>query len=447
MNNSLKQTTVLSLNVEEAIQSFKECEFGYNQELALLEADRCLQCKHQPCVNSCPIHVPIPQFISMIKEDNLEEAYRLITSRNNFPDFCSRVCHVEHQCESTCVRAIKGEPVGINHLERYVADRMSHTPLTKQGSLHKKVCVVGAGPSGLACASDLAQLGYEVSVYDRENKAGGMVFYGVPKYRLPYKWIELEVNKLKDIGVTFHFNKAFGNNLDLDYLRQNYEAVYIAIGEEEMMTLNIEGDHLPQVYTSAQYLKLVTTDHMETISNFKKVVVIGGGNTSMDCARSALRLGAEVLVSYRRRQEDMPASKKEVEDAKKEGVKFMFLTSPIKIIGSSYVEAIELVNREVIGDAGQQRQETQIVEDSNFIVEADCIIAALGSKPNRMLRTKHLNLDIDYKGLVVTNSDFETSEEGVFAGGDMVLGADTVVRAIDTGKKAAKSIHKKLSNV
>ncbi len=361
MNNSLKQTTVLSLNVEEAIQSFKECEFGYNQELALLEADRCLQCKHQPCVNSCPIHVPIPQFISMIKEDNLEEAYRLITSRNNFPDFCSRVCHVEHQCESTCVRAIKGEPVGINHLERYVADHMSHTPLTKQGSLHKKVCVVGAGPSGLACASDLAQLGYEVSVYDRENKAGGMVFYGVPKYRLPYKWIELEVNKLKDIGVTFHFNKAFGNNLDLDYLRQNYEAVYIAIGEEEMMTLNIEGDHLPQVYTSAQYLKLVTTDHMETISNFKKVVVIGGGNTSMDCARSALRLGADVLVSYRRRQEDMPASKKEVEDAKKEGVKFMFLTSPIKIIGSSHVEAIELVNREVIGDAGQQRQETQIL--------------------------------------------------------------------------------------
>lgn len=447
MNNSLKQTTVLSLNVEEAIQSFKECEFGYNQELALLEADRCLQCKHQPCVNSCPIHVPIPQFISMIKEDNLEEAYRLITSRNNFPDFCSRVCHVEHQCESSCVRAIKGEPVGINHLERYVADHMSHTPLTKQGSLHKKVCVVGAGPSGLACASDLAQLGYEVSVYDRENKAGGMVFYGVPKYRLPYKWIELEVNKLKDIGVTFHFNKAFGNNLDLDYLRQNYEAVYIAIGEEEMMTLNIEGDHLPQVYTSAQYLKLVTTDHMETISNFKKVVVIGGGNTSMDCARSALRLGADVLVSYRRRQEDMPASKKEVEDAKKEGVKFMFLTSPIKIIGSSHVEAIELVNREVIGEAGQQRQETQIVEDSNFIVEADCIIAALGSKPNRMLRTKHLNLDIDYKGLVVTNSDFETSEEGVFAGGDMVLGADTVVRAIDTGKKAAKSIHKKLSNV
>ncbi|NLW29701.1 MAG: FAD-dependent oxidoreductase, partial [Erysipelothrix sp.] len=304
----------------------------------------------------------------------------------------------------------------------------------------------GAGPSGLACASDLAQLGYEVSVYDRESKAGGMVFYGVPKYRLPYEWIELEVNKLKDIGVTFHFNKAFGNNLDLDYLRQNYEAVYIAIGEEEMMTLNIDGDHLPQVYTSAQYLKLVTTDHMETISNFKKVVVIGGGNTSMDCARSALRLGAEVLVSYRRRQEDMPASKKEVEDAKKEGVKFMFLTSPIKIIGSSHVEAVEMVQREVIGDAGQHRQETQLIEGSNFIVDADCIIMALGSKPNRTLRTKHLNLDIDYKGLVVTNSNFETSEERVYAGGDMVLGADTVVRAIDTGKKAAKSIHQKLSN-
>ena len=419
--------------------SFQETNCGYSIEDAKLEADRCLQCKHQPCVTACPIHVPIPQFIQKIKEDDLETAYEIITSRSNFPDFCSRVCHVQHQCQGACVRAIKGEAVAINHLERFVADHHSKTPLIKQNDFKQRVAVVGSGPSGLACASDLAQIGYQVDVYEKEAYAGGIVSYGVPEYRLPHRWVYLEIEKIKALGVRFFYNSILGNNLHLNVLKENYDAIYIAIGEEKMTPLEIEGTHLSHVYSSFDYLKKVFENRIEDLINFKKVVVIGGGNTAMDCARCAKRFGAEVTVAYRRLYEDMPASASEIEEANKEGVKFEFLVSPVKITEDSII----LQKRAVISTDEKGRNKTVEIPNTNFYLEADAIILALGSQPDLSLRHK-LGIDTDHKGRVLINEDYQTSLEKIYSGGDMVFGADTVVRAIDAGKKAAHKIHQKL---
>lgn len=436
MNLSVTQT-VMPQNKE---LNFEETNCGYSLEQAQLEADRCLQCKHQPCVSACPIHVPIPQFIAKIKENKIDEAYQLITSQSNFPDFCSRVCHVEHQCQGSCVRAIKGEAVGINHLERFVSDQMAKTPLTKQAELAEKIAIVGAGPSGLACASDLAQLGYQIDLYEKESYAGGIVSYGVPNYRLPHHWVQCEVDKLKAIGVNFIFNAQLGDNLMLDQLRQEYEAVYIAIGEEQMVPLHLENEGNIPILTSFDYLKRIFENKLDGISDFKKVVVVGGGNTAMDCARSALRFGAEVTLSYRRLYEDMPASAQEIEDADREGVEFLFLTSPTKVTK----EGIVLIQREVTHQA-DGRNVTAEVKDSEFLVKCDAVILALGSQPDIHLRQK-LGLQVDQKGRVVINDEYQTSIDDVFSGGDMVKGADTVVRAIDQGKKAAIKIHQRILN-
>lgn len=368
----------------------------------------------------------------------MEEAYSIITSKNNFPSFCSRVCHVEIQCQGACVRGIKGESVAINHLERYVSDQMSETPLVKSGNLDKKVAIIGSGASGLACASDLAQLGYQVDVYEKQAYAGGIVSYGVPEYRLPHRHVHQEVNKIKDLGVNFHYEQALGQNLDLEELKEQYDAVYVAIGEENMVTLGIEGEELEHVYTSFDYLKKIFENRIDDLINFKKVVVIGGGNTAMDCARAARRFGAEVTVVYRRLYEDMPASASEIEEASKEGIKFEFLASPLSINN----EAIQFIKREVI-DQNNGRNVTKEIEGSEYFLNADAIILALGSQPDINLRQR-LGIETDSRGRVLINEDYQTSVSSIYSGGDMVIGADTVVRAIDAGKKAATNIHKSL---
>ncbi|HHX53104.1 MAG TPA: NAD(P)-dependent oxidoreductase [Erysipelothrix sp.] len=419
--------------------SFQETNCGYSLTDAQLEADRCLQCKHQPCVTACPIHVPIPQFIKKIGENDLEAAYDIITSRSNFPNFCSRVCHVEHQCQGSCVRAIKGESVAINHLERFVSDHMSQKRLIKQASIDKKIAVIGSGPSGLACASDLAQLGYQVDIYEKEAYAGGIVSYGVPEYRLPHRWVYLEIEKIKELGVHFFYNSILGNNINLDVLKENYDAIYIAIGEEKMVPLNVPGENLPHVYNSFNYLKKVFENKIDDLLDFKKVIVIGGGNTAMDCARCAKRFGADVTIVYRRLYEDMPASASEIQEASKEGINFEFLASPVEIREDSII----LTKREVISTDKQGRNKTVEIPNSNYSIEADAIILALGSKPDMRLRNK-LGIQTDPKGRVLINDDYQTSISNIYSGGDMVRGADTVVRAIDAGKKAAKNIHEKI---
>lgn len=419
--------------------SFQETNCGYSIDEAKLEADRCLQCKHQPCVTACPIHVPIPQFIQKIKEDDLDSAYEIITSRSNFPDFCSRVCHVQHQCQGSCVRAIKGESVAINHLERFVADHKSDTPLVKQNGLKQRIAVVGSGPSGLACASDLAQLGYQVDVYEKEAYAGGIVSYGVPEYRLPHRWVYLEIEKIKALGVRFFYHSILGNNVNLNVLQENYDAVYVAIGEEKMTPLEIEGSNLNHVFSSFKYLKKVFENKIEDLINFKKVVVIGGGNTAIDCARCAKRFGADVTIVYRRLYEDMPASASEIEEANKEGVRFEFLVSPVEIRNDSIV----LQKRSVISTDEKGRNKTAEIPNTNFYLDADAVILALGSQPDIHLRQK-LGLTTDLKGRVQVSDDYQTSLNNIYSGGDMVIGADTVVRAIDAGKKAADNIHQKL---
>lgn len=422
--------------------TFQETNCGYDLNVAQLEADRCLQCKHQPCVSACPIHVPIPQFIKKILENNLDEAYSIITSRSNFPDFCSRVCHVEVQCEGSCVRGIKGEPVAINHLERFVADHKSDTPLTINENNQGKIAVIGSGPSGLACASDLAQLGYQVDVYEKQSYAGGIVSFGVPEYRLPHRWVELEVDKVKAIGVNFIFNQILGQNLGLDDLKEKYDSIYIAIGEEQMVPLKLEGNANIPVYTSFEYLKKIFEFDFEGIDQLKQVVVIGGGNTAMDCARSARRLGAQVKIVYRRLYEDMPASAQEIQDASADGVEFEFLSSPVKLTS----EGLECIAREVISTDENNRNITQEIEGSNYIINCDAVILALGSQPDLKLRN-NLGLETDEKGRVIINEHFQTSQDQVFSGGDMVRGADTVVRAIAQGKKAAQKIHDRMTKV
>lgn len=438
MNLSKTQT---SMPQREGL-TFQETNCGYDLDLAQLEANRCLQCKHQPCVSACPIHVPIPQFIKQISENNLEEAYSIITSRSNFPDFCSRVCHVEHQCQGSCVRAIKGEAVAINYLERFVADHHSDTPLTIKEHNQGKIAVIGSGPSGLACASDLAQLGYQVDVYEKESYAGGIVSFGVPEYRLPHHWVKLEVDKIKAIGVNFKFNQQLGKDIHLSDLRLGYDAVYIAIGEEQMVPLHLEGEsHIP-VLSSYDYLKRIFEFKFEGIDQFKKVVVVGGGNTAMDCARSARRLGAEVKIAYRRLYEDMPASSQEIEDASADGIDFEFLVSPLKLVEDGLV----CLKREVVKQDDQGRNITKGIENSEFILDCDAVILALGSQPDLNLRN-NLGLKVDDRGRVLINEDFQTSQTQVYSGGDMVRGADTVVRAIDAGKKAAQNIHDNLTKV
>lgn len=435
-------------------KNFEEVTLGYTDEMALNEAQRCLHCKNQPCVSGCPVSVPIPEFIRHIVDGDMEGAYQTIKSTNSLPAICGRVCPQETQCESKCVRGIKGEPVGIGRLERYVADWfMEHGTAKdeKPQSNGHKVAVLGSGPSGLTCAGDLAKLGYEVTVFEALHSAGGVLMYGIPEFRLPKKIVQKEIDQLKQMGVTIDTNMVIGKVLSVDEIfDMGYEALYIGTGAGLPSFMNIPGEALVGVYSANEFLtrinlmKAYLEDYDTPIIHPRRVAVIGGGNVAMDAARCAKRLGAEeVSIIYRRSEEEMPARKEEIHHAKAEGITFRLLNNPVAIHGDDQgkVNQIECVEMELGEPDASGRRRPIEKEGSNFLLDVDCVVVAIGNSPNPLIRSTTHGIEANKRGcLVVDDNTLQTTREGVYAGGDAVTGAATVILAMGAGKHAARSI-------
>ncbi len=448
--------------------NFDEVALGYSEETALDEAQRCLNCKNKPCVSGCPVNINIPEFIQKITNHDFEGAYMTISEDSTLPAVCGRVCPQETQCEARCVRGIKGEPVGIGRLERYVADRHNSQssekfiPASPNGH---KVAVVGSGPSGLTCAGDLARKGYKVTVFEALHTAGGVLVYGIPEFRLPKSIVQKEVDNLKEMGVDVETNMVIGKTLTVDELfEMGYEAVFIGSGAGLPMFLDIPGESYKGVYSANEFLtrsnlmKSYLDDPTTPIMKGGRVAVIGGGNVAMDAARTALRLGAEkVTIVYRRSETELPARREEVEHAKEEGVEFKFLTNPVEILGyhnpddrrdpkNGFVTGMKCIRME-LGEPDERGRRRPIpVPDSEFEIEVDTIIVALGTLPNPLIKSTTKGLDVNSRGgIIVEETTGATSKEGVYAGGDAVTGAATVISAMGAGKVAAKAIDEYLS--
>ncbi len=435
-------------------RNFEEVALGYTKAMAMEEAGRCLNCKHKPCVEGCPVNVRIPEFIAEIAKGNFKEAYEIITSTNNLPAVCGRVCPQENQCEGKCVRGIKGEPVAIGRLERFAADFVmenEQTKIKKPEPNGHKVAVVGSGPAGLACAADLAKLGYEVTVFEAFHVAGGVLMYGIPEFRLPKAIVQKEIQSLKDLGVKFMTNMVIGKVLSVDELVQEmgFEAVFIGSGAGLPNFMGIEGENFVGVYSANEFLtrinlmKAYLEDYDTPIRKAKAVAVVGGGNVAMDAARSALRLGAEkVYIIYRRSLEELPARREEVHHAMEEGVEFLLLQNPVRIIGdeNGRVRAMECIKMELGEPDESGRRKPVEIKGSNFEIEVDTVIMAIGTSPNPLIRSTTKGLEVNRRGCLVVNEDMLTSREGIYAGGDAVTGAATVILAMGAGKKAAKAI-------
>lgn len=436
-------------------KNFEEVALGYTAEQAMEEALRCLQCKHKPCVNGCPVNVQIPEFISKVAEGDFEQAFQIIKETNSLPAVCGRVCPQENQCEEVCVRAIKHEAVGIGRLERFVSDfhlnNSNPTPEKPKTNGHK-VAVIGGGPAGLTCAGDLAKKGYEVVVFEALHKAGGVLVYGIPEFRLPKEIVKKEIDALIDLGVDIQTNMVIGKVLEIDELfEQGYKAVFIGSGAGLPSFMNIPGENLNGVFSANEYLTRVNLMRapekgVDTpIYHAKKIAVVGGGNVAMDAARSAKRSGAEeVYIIYRRGMEEIPARHEEVEHAEEEGVIFKTLTNPIRIIGDDKgntigIECIEMELGEP-DESGRRRPITK--EGSNFVIDVDSVIMSIGTSPNPLLRQTTQGLDATKKGTLIVDETSQTTREGVYAGGDAVTGAATVILAMGAGKDAAISIDK-----
>jgi len=435
-------------------RNFEEVALGYTKAMAMEEAGRCLNCKHKPCVEGCPVNVRIPEFISEIARGNFKEAYEVITSTNNLPAVCGRVCPQESQCEGKCVRGLKGEPVAIGRLERFAADFVmenEQTKIKKPELNGHKVAVVGSGPAGLTCAADLAKIGYDVTVFEAFHVAGGVLMYGIPEFRLPKAIVQKEIQSLKDLGVKFMTNMVIGKVLSVDELieEMGFEAVFIGSGAGLPNFMGIEGENLVGVYSANEFLtrinlmKAYLDDYDTPVRNAKAVAVVGGGNVAMDAARSALRLGAEkVYIIYRRSLEELPARREEVHHAMEEGVEFLLLQNPVRIIGdeNGRVKAIECVKMELGEPDESGRRKPVEIKGSNFEIEVDTVIMAIGTSPNPLIRSTTKGLEVNRRGCLVVNEDMLTSREGIYAGGDAVTGAATVILAMGAGKKAAKAI-------
>ncbi|NLM12426.1 MAG: NADPH-dependent glutamate synthase [Epulopiscium sp.] len=459
-NMSLKKVTMPEQDPNVRNKNFNEVALGYTKEQAMEEATRCLNCKHKPCVSGCPVNVPIPEFIKEVAEGNFEKAYELITSENNLPAICGRVCPQENQCEGVCVRGIKGEPVGIGRLERFVADyHMQHTEkkplqISKNGI---KVAVVGGGPAGLTCAGDLAKLGYDVTIFEALHALGGVLMYGIPEFRLPKALVEKEIETIIDLGVKINKNVVVGRSITIDELfEEGYKAVFVGSGAGLPKFMGIEGESLNGVYAANEFLTRVNLMRAYDFPNSptpvkvgKKVAVIGGGNVAMDAARTAKRLGAdEVYIIYRRGEEELPARKEEIHHAKEEGVIFKLLANPKKIHGENgWVKAIECVEMG-LGEPDESGRRRPIeVEGSNFVMDMDTVIIAIGQSPNPLIRQTTPGLATHkWGGIIVEEETMHTSKENVYAGGDVVTGAATVILAMGAGKKAAKAIHEKIQS-
>ena len=443
-------------------KNFDEVALGYTEEIAIDEAKRCLNCRQHPCVNGCPVNVRIPEFIAKVAEGEFEEAYKIITSTNSLPAVCGRVCPQEHQCEGKCVRGIKGESVGIGRLERFVADwHAAHADpnakVEKPVSNGHRVAVVGSGPAGLTCAGDLARMGYEVTVYELFHKAGGVLVYGIPEFRLPKAIVAREVAALEEMGVKIVTDAVIGRAISIDELltEEGFEAVFLGSGAGLPRFLGIPGENLLGVYSANEFLtrinlmKAYREDYDTPIKHNKCVAVVGAGNVAMDAARCAKRLGAEhVYIVYRRGMEEVPARKEEVHHAMEEEVEFKLLTNPVRVIGDEkgYVTGIECIKMELGEPDEKGRRRPMPVEGSNFVLEVDCMIDALGTSPNPLLRMTTPGLEADKHGCLIADEKGKTTHEGVFAGGDAVTGAATVILAMGAGKTAATAIDEYIKN-
>ncbi|WP_195199693.1 NADPH-dependent glutamate synthase [Faecalispora jeddahensis] len=435
-------------------RNFEEVTLGYTDEMAMEEAQRCLQCKHKPCISGCPVNIRIPEFIRCITEGDLEQAYHIITSTSSLPAVCGRVCPQETQCEAKCVRGIKHEPVGIGRLERYVADwymnNRERKPVKTEQNGHK-VAIIGAGPAGLTCAGDLNAMGYSVTVFEALHTAGGVLMYGIPQFRLPKEIVQKEIDLLKSNGVTIETDMVIGKVLSVDELfEMGFEAVFIGSGAGLPSFMNIPGEGLVGVYSANEFLtrinlmKAYKEGYDTPIIRPKNVAVCGGGNVAMDAARSAKRLGAEnVYIVYRRAEEQMPARREEIHHAKEEEIDFRLLTNPVAIHGdeNGRVTEIECIRMELGEPDASGRRKPVEVEGSNFRLSVDCVVMAIGNSPNPLLQRTTEGLETNRHGCLIVNEEtLQTTREGVFAGGDAVTGAATVILAMGEGKHAANSI-------
>ena len=458
-NMSLKKVEMPVQDGEVRRNNFEEVALGYTKEMAMEEAQRCLHCPTKPCISGCPVAVNIPDFIEQVKEGNFEEAYQIIHETSSLPAVCGRVCPQEKQCEAKCVRGVKGEAVAIGRLERFVADwhRVNVKDELKkpEGNGHK-VAVVGAGPAGLTCAGDLAKKGYQVSVFEALHVAGGVLMYGIPEFRLPKAVVQTEIEGLKQMGVDIQTNMVIGRSESVDDLFDaGYESVFIGSGAGLPSFMNMPGENLKGVYSANEFLTRCNLmkaykDGVDTpIQHPKRAVIVGGGNVAMDAARCAKRLGVEeVTIVYRRSMDELPARKEEVEHAMEEGIVFKLLTNPVRVLGNEdgWVCGMECVSMELGEPDASGRRRPVEIKDSNFVLDVDCMIMAIGTSPNPLIRSTTEGLETNRKGCLIADDNGATTREGVFAGGDAVTGAATVILAMGAGKTAAAAIDDYIQN-
>ena len=457
----LKRVPVREQDPKVRATNFEEVCLGYNQEEAQEEATRCLNCKNAQCVKGCPVSINIPKFISEVKEGKFKDAAATIAESSALPAVCGRVCPQESQCEGKCIRGFKGDPISIGKLERFVADWSRENgvvPAKPETTNGIKVAVIGSGPSGLTCAGDLAKLGYDVTIFEALHQAGGVLVYGIPEFRLPKdKVVKAEVENVKSLGVKINTNVIIGKSTTVDELMENegFEAVFIGSGAGLPMFMGIPGEVSNGVFSANEYLtrsnlmKAFRDDHDTPIVTGKKVVVVGGGNVAMDAARTALRLGAEVHIVYRRSEEELPARREEVHHAKEEGVIFDLLTNPTEIVADEkgWVKAIKCVRMELGEPDASGRRRPVVIEGSEFEMDVDTVIMSLGTSPNPLISSTTIGLDINKRKCIIADDETgATSKAGVYAGGDAVTGAATVILAMGAGKAAAKGIDEFIKN-
>lgn len=453
--NKIPRTPIAEQEPSKRRSNFDEVALGYTEDEAITEASRCLQCKNPRCIDGCPVGIDIKSFIDLISQKRYDEALERIRETNSLPAICGRVCPQEDQCEKTCILGIRDDPVAIGRLERFVADNedktKKHKKKIKSSRKGIKAAVIGSGPAGLTCAGELAKMGYDVTLFEALHKAGGVLVYGIPEFRLPKSILEREIEFVKSLGVDIEFNMVIGKIFTIDeLLNEGYRSVFIATGAGLPYFMGIGGENLNGVYSANEYLtrsnlmKAYRFPEWDTpIKKGGKVVVVGGGNVAMDSARTALRLGADkVYLVYRRSEKEMPARDEEIEHAKQEGIDFMLLTNPIEIIGDEgWVSRVRCIRMELGEKDASGRQRPLAIEGSEFELEADTVVIAIGQGPNPLLTSKDKDIKLNKKGNIIADPDtLKTSKKGVFAGGDIVTGAATVILAMGAGKVAARSM-------
>ena len=457
----LNRVPVSEQDPEVRAHNFSEVCLGYTAEEAQCEASRCINCKNAQCMKGCPVAINIPRFVEQVKNGNFEAAYQIISESSALPAICGRVCPQESQCEGKCIRGIKGDPISIGKLERFVADWARENGIKPVGAKElngKKVAVIGSGPAGLTCAGDLAKLGYDVTIFEALHEAGGVLVYGIPEFRLPKEdVVKKEIENVKSLGVKIETNVVIGKATTVDELLKDegFDAVFIGSGAGLPKFMGIPGEQANGVFSANEYLtrsnlmKAFKEDSDTPIMHAKKVAVVGGGNVAMDAARTALRLGAEVHIVYRRSEEELPARKEEVHHAKEEGVIFDLLTNPTEIIAdeNGWVSGIKCIRMELGEPDASGRRRPVEIPDSEFVMDVDCVIMSLGTSPNPLISSTTSGLDINNRKCIIADEEHgKTTKEAVYAGGDAVTGAATVILAMGAGKAAAKGIHEYLSN-